>query len=233
MPRRASPSSSDHWGRSSKIGFTLDPIDEAGSYPLTVTVTAVNDSENQDMAPTRTGMVNIMDFVPVHRALVEEYTGTWCGWCTRGLVAMRLLAETYGDDFIGVAYHNGDPMEVTTDYPSPVKGFPSAFVDRNHDVDPYYGYESAGFGMKDLIDYVMSQLAVVDLNVKANWVDEARTELKATVESNFVMNASKHNFGIEVMLIEDDMYGPAGSDWDQHNYDCCQHGQQLRLLVLC
>ncbi len=208
----------DHWGRSSKIGFTLDPIDEAGSYPLTVTVTAVNDSENQDMAPTRTGMVNIMDFVPVHRALVEEYTGTWCGWCTRGLVAMRLLAETYGDDFIGVAYHNGDPMEVTTDYPSPVKGFPSAFVDRNHDVDPYYGYESAGFGMKDLIDYVMSQLAVVDLNVKANWVDEARTELKATVESNFVMNASKHNFGIEVMLIEDDMYGPAGSDWDQHNY---------------
>ena len=100
----------DHWGRSSKIGFTLDPIDEAGSYPLTVTVTAVNGSENQDMAPTRTGMVNIMDFVPVHRALVEEYTGTWCGWCTRGLVAMRLLAETYGDDFIGVAYHNSDPM---------------------------------------------------------------------------------------------------------------------------
>ena len=107
---------------------------------------------------------------------------------------------------------------MTTDFPSPVQGFPSAFVDRNHDVDPYYGYESAGFGMKDLIDYVMSQLAVVDLNVKANWVDEARTELKATVESNFVMNSDDHNLGIEVILIEDDMYGPAGTDWDQHNY---------------
>ena len=145
---------------------------------MTVTVTAVNGSENQDVVPTHEGMVNIMDFVPVHRALVEEYTGTWCGWCTRGLVAMKLLAETYGDDFIGVAYHNGDPMEITTDYPSPVQGFPSAFVDRYYDVDPYYGYESVGFGMKDLVDYVMSQLAVVDLNVKAEWADEGKNELK-------------------------------------------------------
>lgn len=208
----------DHWGRSSKVGFTLDPIDEAGSYPLTVTVTGVNISENMDAAPTRTGLVHIMDFVPVHRALVEEYTGTWCGWCTRGLVAMKLLAETYGDDFIGVAYHNGDPMEITTDYPSPVQGFPSAFVDRYYDVDPYYGYESVGFGMKDLVDYVMSQLAVVDLNVKADWADEGKNELKATVESNFVMNAAGSDYGIEVMLVEDDMYGPAGTDWDQHNY---------------
>ena len=188
----------DHWGRSNDILLELDPIAEAGNYPLTVTVTAVNGSENQDVEPTHTGMVNIMDFVPVHRALVEEYTGTWCGWCTRGLVAMKLLAETYGDDFIGVAYHNADPMEVTTSYPSPVQGFPSAFVDRYYDVDPYYGYESVGFGMKDLVDYVMSQLAVVDLNVKAEWADEGKNELKA--------------------LVEDDMYGPAGTDWDQHNY---------------
>ncbi len=208
----------DHWGRSNDIVLELDPIADAGGYPLTVTVTAVNGSENQDVVPTHEGMVNIMDFVPVHRALVEEYTGTWCGWCTRGLVAMKLLAEAYGDDFIGVAYHNGDPMEIMSTYPSPVQGFPSAFVERYYDVDPYYGYENIGFGMKDLVDYVMSQLAVVDLNVKAEWADEAKTELKATVESNFVMNAGRHKYGIEVMLVEDDMYGPAGTNWDQHNY---------------
>lgn len=226
----------DHWGRSNDIVLELDPIAEPGSYPLTVTVTAVNGNENQDVAPTRNGMVNIMEFVPVHRALVEEYTGTWCGWCTRGLVAMKLLADTYGDDFIGVAYHNADPMEIMTEYPSPVEGFPSAFVDRYYDVDPYYGYESVGFGMKDLVDYVMSQLAVVDLNVKGEWADEAKTELKATVESNFVMTAGKHMMDIEVMLVEDDMYGPAGSDWDQHNYyaDMAdQYGSDPDLGPLC
>ncbi len=212
----------DHWGRSSKVLFTLDPIDEAGSYPLTVTVTNVitnsGNNANEDAAPTRTGMVHIMDLVPVHRVLVEEYTGTWCGWCTRGLVAMKLLAETFGDDFIGVAYHNSDPMAITNNYPNNVQGFPSAFVERFYDVDPYYGYESNGFGMKDLVEYLMTQLAPVDLNVKADWADEAKTELKATVESNFVMDAQGSDYAIEVMLVEDDMYGPAGTDWDQHNY---------------
>jgi hypothetical protein len=181
-------------------------------------------------------MVHIMDFVPVHRALVEEYTGTWCGWCTRGLVAMKKLAETYGDDFIGVAYHNGDPMEIMTQYPSPVQGFPSAFVERNYDVDPYYGYEDNGFGMKDVVDYVMSQLAVADINVKADWVDEAKSELKATVESNFVMDAAGSDYGIELMLVEDDMYGPAGTEWDQHNYysDMAdQYGSDPDLGPLC
>lgn len=221
----------DHWGRSSTVGFTLDPIDEAGSYPLTVTV-----NNSQDVAPTRTGMVNIMELVPVHRALVEEYTGTWCGWCTRGLVAMKKLAETYGDDFVGVAYHNGDPMEITTEYPSNVQGFPSAFVERNYDVDPYYGYDSNGFGMKDVVDYVMSQLAVVDLSVKAQWADEAKSELKANVETNFLMDAAGSDYGIEVMLVEDDMYGPAGTDWDQHNYYATmgdQYGSDPDLGPLC
>ena len=140
--------------------------------------------------------MNIMDFVPVHRVLVEEYTGTWCGWCTRGLVAMEKLAEAYGDDFIGVAYHNSDPMEIMTEYPSPVQGFPSAFVERYYDVDPYYGYESSGFGMKALVDYLMTQLAPVEINVRAEWADEAKSELKATVETNFVMNSGKHQMGI-------------------------------------
>ena len=226
----------DHWGRNSNIMIELPGIAEAGSYPLTVTLTKVNDADNQDVAPTSTGAVNIMDFVPVHRVLVEEYTGTWCGWCPRGLVAMGKLAEAYGDDFIGVAYHNGDPMEIMYDFPSPVQGFPSAFVERTHDVDPYYGYESNGFGMKDLVDYLMTQLAPVELNVKADWADEGKNVLNATVESNFVMNSGKHAMGIEVMLVEDDMYGPAGTDWDQHNYYADmddQYGNDPDLGILC
>ena len=228
--------SADHWGRSRDLMLELDPIAEAGIYPLTVTVTRANNGSNKDVEPTHTGMVNIMDMVPVHRVLVEEYTGTWCGWCTRGLVAMQKLAEIFGDNFIGVAYHNGDPMEIMTEYPSNVQGFPGAFVERYHDVDPYYGYEFYGFGMKDLVELVMGQLAVVDLNVKAEWADDDKTEIKAKVESNFVMNAPGSDYGIEVMLVEDDMYGPAGTDWDQHNYYATmgdQYGDDPDLGPLC
>ena len=228
--------SGDHWGRSMNISIELPSIEEAGTYPLTVNLTKVNNIDNQDVVSSSTGMVNVMDFVPVHRVLIEEYTGTWCGWCTRGLVAMNMLADALGDDFIGVAYHNGDPMEITSDYPSPVTGFPSAWIERAYEVDPYYGFDQEGFGTKYAIEYLMGQLAVVDLNVNANWVDESRTELKANVESNFVMNADGNDYGIEVMLIEDDMYGPAGTNWDQHNYYADmtdQYGDDPDLGQLC
>ena len=228
--------SGDHWGRSINIAIELPSIAEAGAYPLTVNLIKVNGTDNQDVVSSSTGMVNVMDFVPVHRVLIEEYTGTWCGWCTRGLVAMNMLADALGDDFIGVAYHNGDPMEITSDYPSSVSGFPSAWIERAYEVDPYYGFDQEGFGTKYAIEYLMGQLAVVDLNVNANWVDESRTELKANVESNFVMNAAGNDYGIEVMLIEDDMYGPAGTDWDQHNYyaDMAdQYGDDPDLGQLC
>ena len=212
--------SGDRWGRNRNISITLAAIDEGGVYPLTVTLNKVNGVDNQDVVSACTGNVNIMDFVPKHRVLVEEYTGTWCGWCTRGLVAMQKLAEIFGDDFIGVAYHNGDPMEIMASeyFPNDVQGFPSAFVERYYDVDPYYGYDSNGFGMKDLVEYVLEQLAVVDLNVRAEWTDDSKTEIKAIVESNFVMNAPGSDYGIELMLVEDDMYGDPGTDWDQHNY---------------
>jgi len=226
----------DHWGRNSAVIIELPAIAESGAYPLTVTLNKVNETDNKDAVQSSTGMVNIMDMLPTHRVLVEEYTGTWCGWCTRGLVAMHLLAEAYGDDFIGVAYHNSDPMEITTEFPNDVQGFPSAWVERNHDVDPYYGYDNAGFGMKDLVDYLMGQLAPVELNVKADWTDDSKTELKAELESSFVMNASGSDYAVEFMLVEDDMYGPAGTNWDQHNYYATmasQYGNEPNLGQLC
>ena len=52
------------------------------------------------------------------KVVVEELTGTACGWCPRGLVGMKMLRDLYGDRFIGVAVHQfnaTDPM-YTPDY---------------------------------------------------------------------------------------------------------------------
>ena len=59
----------------------------------------------------------------VRRCVVEEYTGTWCGNCPRGIVGLSRLAEDFGDRFIGIAIHTGDsePMVIPT-YPSLVPG---------------------------------------------------------------------------------------------------------------
>ena len=50
------------------------------------------------------------------------------------------------------------------------------------------------------------------------------------------MNASGDDYGIEVMLVEDDMYGPAGTEWDQHNYYATmgdEYGSDPDLGQLC
>ena len=68
----------------------------------------------------------------------EEGTGTWCGWCPRGAVAMNWMDEKYYGYWQGIAVHNGDPM-VNTDYDVGLggltSGYPSGLVDRGSDID--------------------------------------------------------------------------------------------------
>lgn len=155
---------------------------------------------------------------PVHRPLIEEYTGTWCGWCVRGLVGMELMRETFGDDFIGVAYHYGDPMQITTSYPNNVSGFPSAFVERSYSIDPLYGFDYYATG--DIIgdmQQIAAMEAIAGIDVTANWTSADRTAIDVNVTSYFTSDYSNANFAIEIMLIADDLYG-TGSSWDQANY---------------
>ncbi len=66
--------------------------------------------------------------------LVEDYTGTWCGYCTRVSYAIEELKKQTNDAVI-IAIHQGDPMQfgqVSTLMNSfGVTGFPTAFIDRS------------------------------------------------------------------------------------------------------
>lgn len=46
------------------------------------------------------------------KMVVEEGTGTWCGWCVYGIVGLREMKKLHPDDFIGIAIHSGDAYEV-------------------------------------------------------------------------------------------------------------------------
>ena len=65
--------------------------------------------------------------------LVEDYTGTWCGYCPRVSYAIEQVKKQT-DDAVIIAIHQGDPMafgQVSTLMSSfGVTGFPTAFIDR-------------------------------------------------------------------------------------------------------
>ena len=156
---------------------------------------------------------------PVHRPLIEEYTGTWCGWCVRGIVGMELLSQTFGDDFIGVAYHNDDAMQVLEEsaYPNSFWGYPAAFVERYYDIDPLYGYGYNTGGIVDFMQQVAATTTIAGIDVKAEWTTADRTAIKVNVTSYFTVDENSGKYAIEVMLIANDLYG-TGSGWNQANY---------------
>ena len=67
------------------------------------------------------------------KAVVEDFTGTWCGWCPRVSYAASLVEEQTDKVFV-VGVHNGDEMAnsfggaVENEFEIP--GFPTAYVDR-------------------------------------------------------------------------------------------------------
>lgn len=126
------------------------------------------------------------------KVVVEELTGTACGWCPRGLVGMKMLRDLYGDRFIGVAVHQfnaTDPM-YTPDYADidwsdgGSKGAPCCMIDRNGEIiDPFYG--SAG-GMRDVakdFERAMEEKAVLGVTVSGEWnADYTAVQTTAQVE---------------------------------------------------
>lgn len=157
--------------------------------------------------------------VPVHRPLIEEYSGTWCGWCIRGIVGMELLSETFGEDFVGVVYHYGDAMQTINPnyYPNDVEGFPTAYAERAYEIDPLYGFGSTSGGIIDDMSQLAAVEAIAGIDVTAMWTSEAKTKISVDVTSFFTSDISSGNYAFEVMLLADDLYG-IGSSWNQANY---------------
>jgi len=92
---------------------------------------------------TETVMVTVEDnaVTPAtynRRSLVEDYTGDWCGYCTRVSVAIEMVEEA-SDDVVVVATHvfNGDPYENQYGQQmadnAGVTGLPTAIVNRQED----------------------------------------------------------------------------------------------------
>ena len=68
------------------------------------------------------------------KAIIEDYTGTWCGWCPRVSYAISLV-EDATDKVFAVGVHIGDGMENTyslsLEAGFSVTGYPTAYVDRS------------------------------------------------------------------------------------------------------
>ena len=196
--------------------FMLDDalnLPEAVTYDgLTVEVSNINGMMDDDATDNSTTfVVSGLTSIPTKRMVVEEGTGTWCGWCPRGHVFMKEMEETYGDAFVGVAVHNGDPMAIS-DYDGPfssnISGYPSTLVNRLGEVDPSQ--------LGDVADAIFEELSPIDPDVAAT-LDVATKTLTVNGTAAMRTQADNLDFRFTTVLLEDEVTG-TGSGYAQVNY---------------
>jgi hypothetical protein len=190
---------------------TLVPL-VAGSNPVVTTVSNVNGGGADDNPADDIGCGYSVDpVIPAAGKLVigEEGTGTWCGWCPRGTVAMEEMANKYDGYWQGIAVHNGDPM-VVTDYDSGIgaliSGYPSGLVDRGPDIDPSV-FEG---------DFLQRILVAPKATMVTGAAYNATTGvLNVSLTVDWV-SAASGAYKIGCVLVEDGVTG--GSGYEQSNY---------------
>lgn len=74
------------------------------------------------------------------RIVMEEATGTWCGWCPRGLETIKRAKAKYPDNFIAVALHGFDEMSLADgsydDIINLLEYYPNGLINRTRIMDP-------------------------------------------------------------------------------------------------
>lgn len=182
---------------------------EIGKNAVSLTVTKVNGAENACAIKTATGTLYTVEREFVKRSVVEEFTGTGCGFCPRGHVGMHKMRDLYGDQFVGIAMHqfnSSDPMYYTS-YNLNFQGAPSCMVNRSSgDLDPYDDLPKA-------FKASLEEMPLVYVTVEGAFSeDTAYVYAKASVES-----LVSGDYDIAYMLIADNLSGTT-SKWKQYSY---------------
>jgi len=194
------------YGASTPVSITLPGIEKTGVYEGTVTLSKINGVAVAGNDKISKITINVVSFLPTKRPLVEEYTGLWCGYCPRGFVALENMKEEYGDRFVAIAVHNGDPMTVTNRAPISISGLPYGSINREG-MDPESFYTQW--------PVFAEGVPVADITAAIEWADEAKTTLRLKSNTTFISNYENANFRVGFAIVAD---GLRNDSWSQKNY---------------
>lgn len=200
-------------GATANVDITGLICDEIGvSVPLVYSVTGVNGNQEAVITDSSDHDARLLS-LPVgigylRNVVIEEGTGTWCGYCPMGIVAMSYLSEKYTDgSLIPVAIHYNDPMQsksyvkVANEY---FDAYPKALI--NRDTYRFGVVEPDSILLEALYLYTRDIPAYADLNMDAAYADEAKTSLNIAITTQFAI-PSDNSYRLEIALTEDNI-GP-------------------------
>ena len=178
-------------------------------YPTKIWVDLANDADRTD--DTLSKVITGLTYLPEKRVLIEEGTGTWCGWCPRGAVYTEQIDTVYPGTAIVVAVHNADPMAnaaYDAGLGTLIGGYPGGSVDRkSNDIDPT-DFEAT------YLDRI-NDVSPADVGIGA-FYDAATRVVDINVSTTFAANLTS-DFRLNAVIVEDDVTGTTAG-YNQANY---------------
>jgi hypothetical protein len=174
-------------------------------YDMDICATVVGDEDLSNDCAEFT--VTCVEEIPTKYVVGTEKTGTWCGWCPRGAVALEEMESE--ELFIGIAVHNGDPMTVAA-YDSGINvyvpgGYPGGGVDHVIQGDP-----STFSSM-----YATRSSHIPPASVDVSY-EVVGSNIEVTVSATFVASLSG-DYRLAAVITEDRVTGTT-SGYNQANY---------------
>ena len=198
-------------GGTHSVEIPFAAASEIGKSTVTLTITKVNGEKNACVKNSATGTLYTVEKEFVKRSVAEQFTGTGCGNCPSGHVAMHNMHNLYGDQFIGIALHqfnSSDPM-YNTSYDLGFTGAPQCMVNRSSGI--LMPYEQ----MPEVLKASLNEIALAEVTVAGTFADED-TKVNATATVNSLVSG---DYDIAFILTADNLTGTTSS-WKQHNYFC-------------
>lgn len=173
----------------------------AGEHNYTVSIISLN-GEVLENAISVGGVITAKDIYLSHRVVLEDLTGTWCGYCPRAALGVEKMKEAHPDNVIAIAVHKDDAFEIG-DYESlKASGYPCVYLNRGPkcgggeyaSIEPYY-QEAMKEEPKGDVNFVVAQ-----------YTDASRSKVALIVRNRFAKDYDAHTFSLAFVVTEDDVY---------------------------
>lgn len=161
--------------------------------------------------------VKNLRFQPERVVVIEEGTGTQCGYCPLGHRALELMDEIYGDKVIPVAVHSYTTgseylTSWTSDYGTYLgfTAYPTAVLNREALGSPLYS-DGVNYFMNDpegestWFDYtnkLMSELAEAEVSVKSATIDPDKGVIEVNMDMRYAFDNDNANLNLHTVVLE-------------------------------
>ena len=191
-------------GAEKEFAIKYPGFSENGIHSVKLRLISV-DGENDAFAGNDTTSTNIkvMDAVPQQRFVVEEGTGTWCGWCPLGIVGLNGMAKKYPETFIGIAVHKQDKLETSSYSKLSFSGYPSCYINRDLSIVAKPEFAS----LEASHNKAIKKSPRVGMEIKANFVGNSKNKIKAVTSASFFAAQSSVDYKISFVLVENGIEG--------------------------